>query len=134
MSVKSWVKDKCDKAEEGLKNFGAKANKFVDEHPRLITTGIIGLFVGVPVVLGIIAPPSSTSENSGNKEEDQSTFDQIWNFVNNVELAPGESYDIQIGDTGNTSITHHYMTVVEADDSDVVFEDDGIKTIDVDVA
>ena len=139
--VKTWLKDKADKAEEGLKNFGANFNKFVDEHPRLTTTTLVAFFVGLPVVLGICLPPSEekSSGNSGNKEkeEDKTNFEQVWDFVQGLDLAPNESFNIEINGngSGDRSVTHTYKPMVESNDNDntVAFVEEPAKTYDVEV-
>lgn len=138
MSVKSWIKEKCDKAEEGLKNFGASCTKFVDEHPRLVTTSIITFFVGLPVILGICLPASEDELkelSDAEKEGNRSNYDRICDFMKTIELEPGESFDIQINPdgTGNKRVTHTYAPVIEADDDDITFVEDTVKTIDVEV-
>ena len=132
MSVKKWIKEKCDKAEESLKNFGANATKFIDDHPRLLTVVTIGGFIGLPLILGLALPPSESSSNGENeKEETKSNFDQICDFISSLDIAPGESYDISIGDDGVTNVNHTYKPVIEADTSDIYFTDEPIQTIDV---
>lgn len=128
-----WAKEKCDKAEEGLKNFGANFTKFVDEHPRLITTTIVGFFVGLPIVLGLALPPSEEDKkelSGSNEEEDKSNMEQIWDFVQGLELAPGESFDIQINSDG-TGVTHNYNAVPAAENQNVVVLEEPAKTYDV---
>lgn len=132
MSVKKWIKEKCDKAEESLKNFGANATKFIDEHPRLLTVVTIGGFIGLPLILGLALPQSESSSNGDDKkEESKSNFEQICDFVTGLDIAPGESYDISIGDDGETNVTHTYKPVVEADSSDIYFTVEPIQTVDV---
>ena len=128
-----WVKVKCDQAEAGLKNFGANFTKFVDEHPRLITTGLVGFFVGLPIVLWLALPPSEEDKkelSGSNEEEDKSNMEQIWDFVKGLELAPGESFDIQINNEG-TGVTHNYSAVPAAEDRDIVVLEEPAKTYDV---
>ena len=133
---KTWLKDKADKAEEGLKNFGANFNKFIDEHPRLTTTGLVTIFIGLPVVLGLALPPSEekSSGNSENKEEDKSNFEQIFDFFQGLELEPGESYEISIGGDGN-SVTHTYVPAASSNDNNetILFAEEPAKTYDVEV-
>ena len=132
MNVKKWIKEKCDKAEESLKNFGANATKFIDEHPRLLTVVTIGGVIGLPLILGLALPQSESSSNGENeKEETKGNFEQICDFVNSLDIAPGESYDIRIGDDGSTDVTHTYKPVIEADTSDIRFTEEPIQTVNV---